>query len=309
MRTILSSLLLYVGVLLSQTGFGQELYYIVEVKGNIVANGSLLAKGKQIKATDKLKISPGAKAIVMSSQRGRFVIPKPGVNTSSQLEFFVKDVLSPLKTNAQASTRGGEEANGVIDLSNYFGRQQFLIIGETLNFDLDPNKYPLDNKSYLLLMAKVDGVTYLHKLPHTDKHVTLTKDAMLEARGGERIALTALEQVELYYIKNNARQLVTSFKPVFLPEAEVKDFFDFLSKTTAFGELSEAQAKYDLLYWSFVAAYLQDFVETATASESNMAAPEMKIVAKFGEESFKNWLHIHKYIPTAKVDTPKDVVE
>ncbi|MBC8109604.1 MAG: hypothetical protein H7Y04_00940, partial [Verrucomicrobia bacterium] len=122
-KFFLSLLIFYVSVV----AFAQtEVYYVVHLKGNITntVTKKALKIGDKLNANDKIEYNPDlASAVVMSSQKGRFMLGKPAGQTASKTGTFlayVRNTMMPVRSNGQLSTRG-VEMEPVKNLKDVFG--------------------------------------------------------------------------------------------------------------------------------------------------------------------------------------------
>lgn len=227
-----------------------QTYYFVQVDGKISSGGSALAKGSKVSASSKIKIAPGAKAVVMSSTSGRFVLPKPGTSKTSEFEDILTNVISPLKTNGQASTRGAEDE--IVDLAFYFTEGQFAVLSDTLTFQLDESTYPLeDGKSFVAFSYKYQGKSINKVIPFSGNLVTLDKNLLFVTKAGEPIPVEDVDNVTVYYFKDYAskdRVKLTTFNPVFVDLEELKGDLDFLTEMEEYQTETDDTGRYYHIY-------------------------------------------------------------
>lgn len=213
-----------------------ETYHVVHVKGKIqnITTKKFLRRGMKIKSSDNLKLSKGSKAVMIGARRGRFVLStKRAKKKGTEFYAFVKDVVSPLKKNAKASTRGAEDSD-VESLKGYFGDTDFAIIGEKVEFNLNASRYPLSKTKLLVCRYTYDGRVINKKLPFDGNTVTFDKSRIF-TKNDLKINPDEVENVEIYYYnrKNRSSTKEASFNVIFVNAGELKS------------ELTELLAIYD----------------------------------------------------------------
>src|SRR5436190_7306281 len=104
-----------------QPSYAQNVYYILNVKGNVRLEKTRtpLRVNDQISDQDALLFgSPNDAVAVISTKTGRMILrPKPSAK-SSELVSVVSDILNP--GTARLSARGGGITN-IVELAKYFG--------------------------------------------------------------------------------------------------------------------------------------------------------------------------------------------
>lgn len=259
-----------------------ETYHVVHVKGKIqnVTTKKFLRRGMKIKSSDNLKLSKGAKAVMIGSRRGRFILStKRAKKKGNEFYAFVKDVVSPLKKNAKASTRGAEDTD-VESLKGYFGDTDFAIIGEKVAFNLNLSNYPLSKTKFLVCRYVYNSKAVNKKLPYEGNTVTFDKSRIF-TKNGTTINPDEVEQIEIYYFDRSKRssRKEAAFNVVFVDEKELKN------------ELTELMAVYnknndldDNAKYSHVYTYVRD------------------VHGKyFDEKVFKKWLKTNGFISSTEV--------
>ena len=203
-----------------------ETYFIIQLKGGIVnkTTGKPLKMGDKIGHNDQLKfMSTDAAAVLMSTKRGRFIV-KPGESksNSSELTAFVKNVLLPVKSSGNLSTRGGE-ADGIIDLKSHLGNDKFAIIGDQVTMRLNAGKYPLSDSKFFIYRYEADGRVVSKKIPHEGEKIILDKKLLYVTQEGDTIPANKVEKVDIYSYDATTKSsaLVTKFSPMFLDKKEV----------------------------------------------------------------------------------------
>lgn len=156
-RNIALAFALTLSIVFLQAKAVAEIYHIVHVKGKIKnkKTGKYLRVGDKIASTHQIAFSStAAKAVVLSSKRGRFVLSANSKAKKVGNEFvaYVSNAVSPLQSNSKLSTRGGEEEK-IMDLKEYFvgkGKQEetegnpvYAIVGDKVSLEVDEANYQL----------------------------------------------------------------------------------------------------------------------------------------------------------------------
>ncbi len=235
--TILFTFILGLGNTPSTKPTSNETYQVVFVQGNISISGQALTRGAKLDASQKVVFKGAdAKAVIISTTRGRFVLDaKKATPSGSELVAFIKDVVSPLKTNSKLSTRGGLNEKGILDLEKHFGMQAkveeflpvFVMIGETYDFKIG-EKVESNQIVAIKVGAKATG------LKRTGNMYTITKASVQDAKKIELILLT----------KGTTKQtLKASFKPMFVDAKELKEGFEQYLKLVDTDEIVNINVK------------------------------------------------------------------
>ncbi|TAH29087.1 MAG: hypothetical protein EAZ06_07870 [Cytophagales bacterium] len=212
-----------------------EVYQVVFVQGNIVnqsKNNQAVTRGGKISANDKIVFkTKDAKAVVISTTRGRFVLEgKKSKQAGNELVAFVNEVISPLKTNSKLSTRAGE-SDKVMDLEKHFGLtkgvSQFVILGNEYQF-----KFAVKEQRKLLLVTHYNDNTKqkVSSLAFTGQSYDLKKDVNFKD------GLENIKYIEIYEAsvsKENKKPILgdakAGFKPLFIQKDELAAAFkDYL---------------------------------------------------------------------------------
>jgi hypothetical protein len=208
-----------------------ETYHIVHIQGDIqhVSKNVSLQRGMTIYATDKVLFkSSTAKAVVISSAKGRFVLAPPAQNKAAKFQEVVvvlSEVIFPIKkTNANLSIRavGGEQ---VFDLKQYFGEGQYYIIGDMLKVRVSQEKYPLNDNKSIVYRFIYQGKAINRKVIYTEDVIQISAKELFTDKEGKAIDPADVEAVELYQFTATPKsaEKILIFQPIFLPEEELKE--------------------------------------------------------------------------------------
>ncbi len=211
-----------------------EVYQVVFVQGTIMnqTKNQAITRGGKISANDKVVFkTKDAKAVVISTTRGRFVLEgKKSKQTGSELTAFVNEVLSPLKTNSKLSTRAGE-SDKVLDLEKHFGLSkgvsQFAIVGDMYSFKFTPK----ESTKLILVIHYNDGTKQkASTMAFSGASYDLKKDVYFKT-GTENVKF--IEIYEASVSKESKKTILgdakAGFKPLFIQKEELAaSFKDYL---------------------------------------------------------------------------------
>ncbi|MCU0444244.1 MAG: hypothetical protein MUE85_04950 [Microscillaceae bacterium] len=219
-----------------------ETYQVIFVQGTIInkATGATIAKGAKLSAKDKVSFrSKDAKAVILSTTRGRFVMTGKPAAGGSEFIAFVNDVVSPLKTNAKLSTRGmGLMAeSGIQDMETFFGVVRkdsegkilnlpiFAMIGDKYAFKVDISRYPMNAEKFL-------GIYYESPkkvgkaIGFKGNVATLSKEGHFVSKGVDPKDVEFVEIRQYNKATNNfEKDVLASFRPIFIDPIELKETF------------------------------------------------------------------------------------
>lgn len=261
LSTFIVTLLIGLTTPTAQPVVAEELYQVLFVQGQIQnkTSGAMLQRGDKLKATDKVVFkSKDAKAVVLSNAKGRFVMSANPTTAGSELAQVVSNIVSPLKTNAKLSTRGGEtedeKAKGVKDFKAHFGKKEegmtptFIVLGNEYIFGINRGVLQMKEDESIALAYAIEngskGLKGLAEKPVQGQEypkIFINKETF-----GGKFELSQITNFEFYRFNKTTKQkgdLLASFRPKFVNADEVKAAFkDYLSLTTVDESLKEYMA-------------------------------------------------------------------
>jgi hypothetical protein len=239
-----------------------ETYQIIFIQGTIINKntGATLARGAKLSAKDKVSFkTKDAKAVILSTTRGRFVMTAKPTAAGNEFIAFVNDVVSPLKTNSKLSTRGigiaGEK--GILDMSSHFGKlngetaPKFAILGEEYSFKVNLKNYPMNAEKVLAIYYEVANKKVGRKIAYKGDVATLSKNGHFTSKGVDPADVNYVQIRPYDLTKGNFDSdiVYASFKPIFINKDELKSCFqDFLSLTPNFDEALKDFKKSSLVF-------------------------------------------------------------
>jgi hypothetical protein len=297
-----------------QPSITAESYHILFIQGTIQNKntGATLKRGDKLTTTDKVVFkSKDAKAVVLSTTRGRFVLAAKS-NTNSELADFVSNVVSPLKTNSKLSTRGGaDDQNGIQDLKAHFGKATdegnipaFAMIGDEYSFKVDITKYPMNEQKFLsIYIQTTSGKKSLKSVKFAGNKATLSKVGSFK-----NIDLADVKLVEMHQYdkaKGPETAVLASFKPIFISSDDLKaSFKEYLVMTESIDEalqtymaddkevnekiakMAENDKKRELLYF---------FIQECYGQHSEEGSVDVNKI-KVDESALNEWLKTNGFV-------------
>ena len=159
----------------SIVSFAQS-YSVLHVVGRIydTRSGSYLSTGSKLDATAKLRFdSPGAKAALLSPEKGRFILQQTGGSgDKNDLFYTLAGLISPVK--GRLSTRSGAISSDW-ELKEYFNRGAVAWIGEVYVVFASTKSFGNDKEHYFY-------ASYVHRQERINKKLTYRNDSLLFVR-------------------------------------------------------------------------------------------------------------------------------
>jgi hypothetical protein len=197
-----------------------EEYYIVQTKGDIIVKktGRTLKKGDKINANEEIEFRPtDAKAIVISSQKGTFVLQKPQDKSKKEGELWYIVKSSLITSNGIFGTRDGP-INSIIDLKTHLTKGIYLVL-DTARISINAQAIPLSDEVFFFIRYIYNEQTINKKLKQQSSYLLI--DRSILSIDGQKVPADSCEQFTLYLRneKKNESVPVARFSPVF-PDME-----------------------------------------------------------------------------------------
>ena len=205
MRSILFILLFVCSQALGQS------YTAIHVMGKIYLpdRQEYLTRGTKILETENLEFqSEDAKAAMLSSSRGRYVIqPGPKSTSTDNLAFALSSVITPVK--GQMSTRAGS-INNPLDFEKQLGEAPVAWLNDELAFEVSSSSYPIDEDRFFYLAYTYQNETINKKLSNDGQSLKFMKSEIYKV-DDQPIAPDAVSDMELFYYdaQKGEAQLIT----------------------------------------------------------------------------------------------------
>ncbi len=213
-----------------------EVYYIIKVKGKIVNlnTGKELLQGMRIEASDKLEFTNNkAMALVISSKRGRFTLKLPPKNENevkNELIVFVNSAIFPIVTKTRLGTRSSGFSTKVYNLKEYFGDENFTIIGKELKLKIDRSKYALSKNNYIVFKYTHNNKSEENIIDCKKQVLTINKEKLLVGNN-KSVHSNSINKINLVLYKKitDNEKKITKFKLIFITKNELKTEFTTLN--------------------------------------------------------------------------------
>jgi hypothetical protein len=204
-------------------------YFIVHVTGKIIHTTTQ----KELQTGDLLKQED---VLSFSGQKAWAIL----INTSGQ-QFFLQQEISGDSAQSVGLTAQAIEktiylatriSKGPVDnLRSYFAGAQFVFIGDDFYLEVDPEKYPLDEKLFLLYRYEYNGRTITHKIPQTKHVIHLSKPFLYEYKGDSISYLkTSNTEITIFNSMTNLPAYAAGLRPIWLNEEQLKKELQLLQK-------------------------------------------------------------------------------
>ncbi len=213
-------LLLIVFWVAMQSSLAQNVYYVLNVKGNVKLEKTKvpLKANDQISDQDAVLFSAPTDAVALiSSKNGRMILrPKHAVK-SSELICVVKDILNP--GTGRLSTRAGNITN-LIELQNHFTRDSLHIIGVAKVW-ISPTAYPMNLVDFFFIRYTWRGETINKKLSFEKDSLMFSENDIYKV-DGSMILSKEIKDIKLLYKQGEAVSEIGPFTISFLNETTLK---------------------------------------------------------------------------------------
>lgn len=155
----------FIFMLISLGSMAQAQYTVIHVIGKIynTSTKSYLASGSKLEEASELKFeTPEAKAAVLSSSRGRYIIQKSTEESSqNNLLYALASVISPAR--GKLSTRAGG-INNQMDFIKKFGEGSTAWLGDVYKVAVSPVAYPIDDTHFFYVSYTFNNETINKKI-------------------------------------------------------------------------------------------------------------------------------------------------
>lgn len=215
-----------------------ENYTVLYIKGKVknLTTNKPVARGDQLSTAHKLEFeNKEASLAVLSAERGRYLV-QPGAKPggSSELVAVVQDVLAPFK-KGKLSTRGAQDEEGLIDIKSYFGTEDFVVLGDSITININPNKYPMNENQVFILYYEWKNQGVSKEIAFQGKTIILEREKLFDVNGRQANPRD-VEKVQLYYYNKLTKQsqkvseFALSFPDIELLKKEMKFTLEFLNE-------------------------------------------------------------------------------
>lgn len=189
---------LFLSIFISCSICQAQKYSVIHVSGKIFLpdEGTYLDRGMKVDAESKLKFEDEeAKAAVLSSEMGRFILQKNGDDESnSDLLYVLSSVVTPAR--GKMSTRSGV-INNYLDFQKRFG-QPIAWIGPTFSVPVSPDAYPFNDSVFFFARYKLKQEVVNKKINTEEGQLIFNKTDYFSV-DGQPVDPFATSTHQLYY--------------------------------------------------------------------------------------------------------------
>ena len=208
----------YLFILLTFAGlqaFSQS-YTVIHTIGKIYDSntGQYLTKGSKVAEDANLRFeTAGAKAAVLSSSRGRFVIQQNATSsTQSDALYALTSVISPVRGRLSTRSVG---INNALDLQKHFNEGSVALVGPTYQVAVSPLSYPMSDSKFFYAQYQYNGETINKKLDN-DGNNLIINISNFYAIDDAPIDPTLVEGIKLFFysVEDQTSEFITDMNLV-----------------------------------------------------------------------------------------------
>jgi hypothetical protein len=241
-------------ILIAFQGQSQS-YTVIHTIGKIydAQSETYLSKGSKIAENANLKFeTDGAKAAVLSSSRGRFVIQQNSTSSSqSDALYALSSVISPVR--GRLSTRAGS-INNSLDFQKHFDEGTTVLLGNSYSISVSSAAFPMDDTKFFYAQYQYEGETINKKLESQGEKLIFNLTDFYSIDGQPVEPNMASEGKLFYYnAEDQSSTFITNLDITYVSDQILKSMLDQFSddKETAvlelinsmYGKCSEDQLK------------------------------------------------------------------
>lgn len=180
-------------------------YTVIHSIGKIYDVGAekYLSKGMKIDESAQLRFdSPNARAAVLSSSRGRYIIQaNKSSSSTSDLAYALSSIISPVR--GKLSTRAGG-INNALDFSKYFGEGPVAALLDSYKVKVSPSAYPMNDDQFFYVQYMYEGEAINKKL--SSEGESLVFDQSLYTIDGNSIDASQVGEMNLFYYNASTQE-------------------------------------------------------------------------------------------------------
>lgn len=232
-------LFLILSLLIVNTAYSQNLFKVISVNGEILAKkiNKKLATGTEVGNDEQFVfIMPNSRAALINPKYGRIILTEQNANDAFSKAAFAP-AISTTVTRASKSLFEEEEITYTLNnnsiLVNFYSKNQIssffnkpLVIIDQLKLIINPNLYPMNEKSYFF-------IRYLYKGEEINKKLSFTGDTLIINKkdlytvDGKPIPNPDINEMKLYYYTTSEEKpraiLIATFNLYFLNSDTLKE--------------------------------------------------------------------------------------
>ncbi|MEQ8907376.1 hypothetical protein [Ekhidna sp.] len=239
-------------VLIAFQGQSQS-YTVIHTIGKIydTQSESYLTKGAKISEGANLKFeSADARAAVLSSSRGRFVIQKNS-SSSTQIDaiYALASVLSPVR--GRLSTRAGS-INNALDFQKHFDEGTIALLGNSYRTSVSATAFPMNDNRFFYAQYQYNGET-INKRLDNDGEILIFNLTDFYSIDGQPVDPNLATESKLFYYNadDQSSTFLTNMDVTYVSDEVLKSMIDQFPEdketavleliNTMYGKCSEEQ--------------------------------------------------------------------
>ena len=227
-------LLLILGFLGFFSSSQAQEYTVIQIIGKIynTETNTYLKSGSKINEETTLKFeTPTARAAVLSTVKGRYIVQKTTKNSySNDLIYALSAVISPIK--GKLSTRSGS-INNQMDFIKKFGEQRTVWIGDSYKTVVSAIAYPMDDTHFFYVSYEYNNET-INKRLYSSGDTLVFDYSTFYAVDEVPIDPSTTTDLYLYYYNTTSTESIklTSLNFKILSEDELEEIIESVSGFT-----------------------------------------------------------------------------
>lgn len=207
-------------------------YTVIHTIGKIydTQSGAYLVKGTKVDEGAKLRFdSNGARAAVLSSSRGRFIIQQnQSSGSQSDAIYALISVLSPVR--GRLSTRSGS-LNNTLDFQKHFNEGTIALVGKSYQVSISPNAFPMSESRFFYAQYLHRDETINKKLGSSEDNLIIDLSGFFSVDGNP-IEPASISDVKLFYydVGKGSSKFITDMDITYVSDETLKSLVSEFSE-------------------------------------------------------------------------------
>lgn len=241
-----------------------QTYSVIHVIGKIYNSktNQYLKAGIKLDENSKLKFeTPDAKAAVLSSTKGRYIIQNASEESAQNNLFYaLASVLSPAR--GKMSTRAGG-INNQMDFNKKFGEGRTAWIGDVYKVSVSPIAYPIDENHFFYVSYEFNNETINKKITNRNDTLIFEKSDFYAVDEFPIDPRKTSNLVIYYYdVSKKVSSKITSIDFAIVGQDELIEIINSLDELNESEVIVALQEIVSSMYGKCTDAEIQDVIET-----------------------------------------------
>lgn len=210
-----------------QSSIVAQSYTVIHSIGEIynLQTGKYLQKGMKIDETAALRFdSQNARAAVLSSSRGRYIIQETSSSTSqSDAAYTLSSIISPAR--GKLSTRSGG-INNALDFKKHFEDGPIAVFDMRYILNISPSAFPMNEDKFFYTQYNYEGELINKKLSNNE--ASLIFDGTIYSIDDQPVDPENVGEMTLFYY-NNTTQVSSQITKIQLAHVSNEDLISISS--------------------------------------------------------------------------------